>query len=82
MNCLQALAVAAATLVASGSPLAEPLLDAPAFIERQTARGEALLRDAAAKLEARLQREDESDQGYARTWLRSPDGHIHAARLL
>jgi hypothetical protein len=40
------------------------------------------LRDAAAKLEARLQRDDESDQGYARTWLRSPDGHIHAARLL
>jgi|688.fasta_scaffold1240511_3 hypothetical protein len=73
MNCLQACAIAAAALVASGEPLLQPLIDAPAHL----ARGEALLRDAAETLEAHLN----ARQGRGYTLL-APDAHIHAARVL
>ncbi len=72
MNCLQALAVAAAALVASGEPVLQPLIDAPTHLER----GEAMLHDAAKNLEARFA------SANGRGYLRTPDGHIHAARLL
>lgn len=76
MNCLQALAVAAAALVASGQPVLKPLIDAPAYLER----GETLLRAAAQNLEAKFEDEDTIEHRYARTVIRTPDSQIHTIR--
>lgn len=73
MNCLQALAIAAAALVASGEPVLRPLTEAEIYI----ARGEVVMRSAAARLEARF-----ATERSRRVGMQTPDAHIHAVRLL
>ena len=71
MNCLQALAIAAAAMVVSGEPILQPLIDAPAYM----ARGEVMVRRATSNLEARLSQRD-SEAPLAQM----PDSQIHAIR--